>query len=105
METEYHIERIIVERPKPGEEPFFGITLQKVIYDNGEIASIKSRHDVLYVKESDLASDEVDVHDNITHADVHLSGDAMYHCLLQVCKDMVSAKLNYRLVDGKIVDA
>lgn len=106
MPVRYEIEKIIVEKPRPGEEPFFGIHLQKVETDaEGNVTGLKARHDVLYLKESDLASDEVDIHDPITDEDIHISGDGAYFGLLKVCKDMVAANKAYALTaDGDLVD-
>jgi len=106
MPFEYHIEKIVVEKPAPDQEPFFGITLQKVSFGpGGEIVAVKNRHDVLYVRESDMAADEVDIHDPITDEDIHVSGDGAYFALLRVCKDMIAFNKAYKIgAGGELVD-
>ncbi len=106
MTVQYHIEKMVMEKPQPDQDPFFGITLQKVTFGpGGEILEIQSRYDVLYLRETDLANDEVDIHDPITDEDVHVSGDGAYFALLRVCKDMVALNKAYRIGEaGELVD-
>lgn len=106
MPTVYEIERIVIEKPGPNAEPFFGITLQKVeCGEGGEVLSLASRHDVLYLKESVLDGDEVDLVDPVTNEALHISGGGMYCALIEVCKDMVAAHLKYKMGEsGQLVD-
>jgi len=102
----YRVEKIVIETPKPGENPFLGVTIQKVIFDEeGNVKEIIPRHDIVHTSGDRVAQNIFTYLDPLTRQHITLSGYAIWLGLLRMSKNTIENTNRYKIDDdGNLVD-